>query len=53
MSPGNQGVFQFMKEVTFQRIMAFYNLRKWGHFGIVRVRSGVLLVAWWDRSKRF
>ena len=23
MSPGNQGVFQLMKEVTFRRILAF------------------------------
>ncbi len=32
MSPGNQGVFQLLKEVSFRRILAFYNSRKWGHF---------------------
>ncbi len=36
MSPGNQGVFQPLKEVTFREILTFYNSRKWGHF------SGVL-----------
>jgi hypothetical protein len=25
MSPENQGVFQLIKEVTFRRILAFYN----------------------------
>ena len=29
MSPGNQGVFQLLKEVTFRRILEFYNSRKW------------------------
>ena len=38
LSPGNQGVFQLLKEVTYRRIPAFYNLRKWGHFGVVRAR---------------
>ncbi len=33
MSPGNQGVFQLMKEVTFQRILTFCNSEKWGRFG--------------------
>jgi hypothetical protein len=32
MSPGNQGVFQLQKEVTFQRILTFYNMCKWNHF---------------------
>jgi len=26
MSPGNQGVFQLLKEVTFRRILAFFSL---------------------------
>ncbi len=26
MSPGNQGVFQLLKEVTFRKILAFCNL---------------------------
>ena len=34
MSPGNQGVFQLLKEVIFRRILAFYNLRKWSYFGV-------------------
>jgi hypothetical protein len=25
MSPGNRGVFQLLKEVTFRSILAFYN----------------------------
>ncbi len=33
MSPGNCGVFQLLKKVAFRRILAFYNSRKWGHFG--------------------
>jgi hypothetical protein len=32
MSPGNQGVFQLLKEVTFRRILASCSLRKWGYF---------------------
>jgi len=32
MSPGNQGVFQLLKEVTFRRIVGFCSSRKWGHF---------------------
>jgi len=32
MSPGNQGVFQLLKEVTFRRILVFYGPRKWDHF---------------------
>jgi len=32
MSPENQGVFQLLKEVTFRRILTFYNSRKWCHF---------------------
>jgi len=35
MSPGNQGVFQPLKEVTFRRILAFHGSRKWGYFGDV------------------
>ena len=33
MSPGNQGVFQLLKEMAFRRILVFYNSRKWSHFG--------------------
>jgi hypothetical protein len=33
MSLENCGVFQLLKEVTYQRILAFYNSRKWGYFG--------------------
>ena len=40
MSPGNQGVFQLLKEITFRNILAFYSLRKWSHFGVLCVRSG-------------
>jgi hypothetical protein len=32
MSPENQGVFQFLKEVTFQRILAFLQVTKMGLF---------------------
>jgi len=32
MSPGNQGVFQLLKEVTFRRILAFRNLWKRGNW---------------------
>jgi len=31
MSPGNQGVFQLLKEVIFRIILAFCSSRKWGH----------------------
>ena len=31
MSPGNFGVFQLLKEVTFRRILVFCSSRKWGH----------------------
>ena len=33
MSPGNQGVFQLLKEVTFRRNLMFYNALKWGCLG--------------------
>jgi len=33
MSLENQGVFQFLKDVTFRGILAFYSSREWGHFG--------------------
>ena len=33
MSPGNQGVFQLLKEVAFRGILAFYDSRKWGYLG--------------------
>ena len=36
MSPGNQGVFQFMKEVTFTRILSFYNSGKCDYFRALR-----------------
>ena len=29
----NYRVFQLLKEVTFRRILVFYNIRKRGHFG--------------------
>ena len=32
MSLENQGFFQLLKEVTFRRILVFYNSRKWGRF---------------------
>jgi len=32
MSPGNQSVFQPLKDVTFRGNLLFYNLRKWGFF---------------------
>ena len=34
MSPGNLGVFQLLEEVTFRRILVFYNSQKSGHFGM-------------------
>ncbi len=44
MSPENYGVFQVLKEVNFQRILAFYNSQKWGHFGgVCSRRSGWLV----------
>jgi len=42
MSPGNQGVFQLLKEVTFRRILAFYDSIKWGRFGALGARHGAL-----------
>jgi len=45
MSPENQGVFQLLKEVTFRRILAFYNSRKWGHFGVICGQLSVLGLA--------
>jgi len=33
MSPENPGVLQLLKEMTFRRILEFYNSGKWGHFG--------------------
>jgi hypothetical protein len=41
MSLGNQGVFQLLKDVTFRRVLVFYNSRKWGHFGAVHARLSV------------
>jgi len=32
MSPENQGVFQLLKEVTFRKILAFYNSRQGDRF---------------------
>jgi hypothetical protein len=40
MSPGNQGVFQLLKEVTFRRILVFYSERKWVYFSCASVFSG-------------
>jgi len=45
ISPENQGVFQLLKNVTFRRILAFCNSRKWGHLGAL-VRGSVLF--WLD-----
>jgi len=39
MSPGNQGVFQLLKEVTFRRILVFYDERKWGILWVLRARA--------------
>jgi len=33
MSPGNQGVFQLLKEVTFRGILAFYSSKNGGILG--------------------
>jgi len=33
MSPGNQGVFMLLKDVTFWGILAFFYARKWAYFG--------------------
>ncbi len=56
MSPGNQGVFQLLKEVTFRRILTFYSSEKWGHFGVLRARLSAPtlgLIGWWDGSETF
>jgi len=53
MSPGNQGVFQLLKEVIFRRILVFYNALKWGHFGGCPCTARALLIGWWDRSEKF
>ncbi len=45
MSPENQGVFQFLKKVTFRRVLAFFNSRKWGHFAGMCLRLGALWLA--------
>jgi hypothetical protein len=45
MSPGNQGVFQLLKEVAFRRILGFYSSRKWNHSGGTSVRLSVLWLA--------
>ena len=43
MSPGNQGVFQILKEVTFRGNLAFYDIRKWGYL-IVPCHSSTVSV---------
>jgi len=45
MSLENRGVFQLLKEVTFRRILAFYNSRKWGYFGGIHGRLSALCLA--------
>ncbi len=47
MSPGNQGVFQLIKKVTFRRILVFYDARKWGHFWGDQCAAQCALVGWW------
>jgi len=49
MSPENQSVFKLLKEVTFLRILAFFNSRKWGYFGVIS-RGSFALVGWWSKS---
>ncbi len=44
MSPGNQGVFQLLKEVTFRRILVFYQF--------VGRATFVRLMGWWDWPER-
>jgi len=43
----------FSNDMTFRRILAFYSSRKWGHFGVVHVRSVAILVGWQDWSQSF
>ncbi len=45
MSPENCGVFQFLKEVTFRRILTFCSSREWGHFGGICVWPSALWLA--------
>jgi hypothetical protein len=40
MLPGNQGVFQLLKEVTFRRNLEFCKSEKWGIFGVLRAHAG-------------
>jgi hypothetical protein len=47
MSLGNQGVLQLLEEVNFRRFLAFYDARKWDHFGGICS----LLVDWRDWPK--
>lgn len=47
MSHENQDAFQFLKEATFRRILAFCNAPKWGHFGLIS-RCSFALVSCWD-----
>jgi hypothetical protein len=38
MSPGNQGVFQLLKEVTFRRILVFSTCEKGANLGVIPVQ---------------
>ncbi len=44
MSPGNQGVFQLLEEVTFRGILTFCSSRR----GVFRAR----LMGWWEWFER-
>jgi len=49
MSPENYGVFQLLKEQTFRGILAFYNSRKWGYFGVLCHCSAAFFDGSFDR----
>jgi len=38
MSPGNQGVFQLLKEVAFWGIQGFFCSSMWSYLGVVHSR---------------
>ena len=52
MSPGNQGVLQLMKEVTFRGILISCNSRNWGRLGGIHARPGALPVGWWVQPRK-
>ncbi len=53
MSPENRDVFQLLKEVTFRRILAFFQLARMGAFWWHLCMAQCALIGWWDWSESF